>query len=756
MTYIRGPMTALRAGGWVFAGLLWAAVVAVVLSTAGSSTAALGAPSIAASARQAPFDAGHSDLAARPDLPVQLPKVQASVPTGMIPTAAAVDPTTGWVYVANSFGDSVTVINGTTVVGTIDLAPNETSDPVAVVYDPIHGTIDVVDQLDLENPFGALTVIRGLVVQGFVYVGDRPTSATVDPTDGWVYVTNAGDGTVSVVNGTLLQGTVHVGRVPNTGAYDPADGLIYVANSRSGNVSLLAGTAVVGSVPTGPGSDAVAYDPLDQEVYVANNGTATVTVVLGSAALGTVGVGADPTYAVYNPTVGGVEVANTNSSNLSVLNGPAVVGGAPVAAGPVWAGEGTSGDFTFVAGQGANQLTVLNGTSFVETLAAGALPTVGVADAFNGLVYVVNLGSNNVSVIGLATPTYAVTFDETGLPAGTNWSVTFDAETSTTSTSTLSFTATPGSYGYSVAPPSGFAVVTSSPPSPVTVSDASVTVQVTFAPVSTPSNYTVTFVETGLPNPCSASSGSSGGAAVAALAWGHSGSSGSGCCSSGASAGGAWGHSSGNGSGACCGASGSSSWAVSSDGQGGSQGQCCGASQAPQGLGHNGPTSPCCRGGSSSALVWSVTLGGVTRTTSNTSLTFVEPDGVYNYTIGAPSGYTVSGSVPASPVTVDGANVTVNVTFAKGCGAHTSSLSVTFVESGLARGTTWCVTLGTTVCSSGNEIAFANLTSGSYGFTVGNVAGYTVTPASGTVTLTNRSATVSVSFSGGRSHGCGG
>ena len=59
--------------------------------------------------------------------------------------------------------------------------------------------------------------------------------------------------------------------------------------------------------------------------------------------------------------------------------------------------------------------------------------------------------------------------------------------------------------------------------------------------------------------------------------------------------------------------------------------------------------------------------------------------------------------------------------------------SVTFTESGLATGTKWTVTLGSTPASSTTTtIAFTDA-NGSYSFTVTAVAGYTVSPATGTV-----------------------
>ena len=149
---------------------------------------------------------------------------------------------------------------------------------------------------------------------------------------------------------------------------------------------------------------------------------------------------------------------------------------------------------------------------------------------------------------------------------------------------------------------------------------------------------------------------------------------------------------------------------------------------------------------------WSVTVAGVTKVTTNRSLTFLELNGTYVYSIGAPSGYTLVSSSPASPVTVDGANVTVEVVF--GVVAAPAELRVTFEESGLPYGTLWCVTLNGTVCSTGLTIVFPGLAPGTYGFNVSAVPGYSASPTAGSLTLSHRDLTVAVRFSSTAHHHC--
>ncbi|MGA8664920.1 MAG: thermopsin family protease [Thermoplasmata archaeon] len=96
-------------------------------------------------------------------------------------------------------------------------------------------------------------------------------------------------------------------------------------------------------------------------------------------------------------------------------------------------------------------------------------------------------------------PTYTSTFTETGLPAGSNWSVTLNSVLQySDGTATVTFTGlSNGAYSFTVTAVSGYtANVTSGM---VTVSGADTSNEIGFTAV-TPATYTVTFTETGLPS----------------------------------------------------------------------------------------------------------------------------------------------------------------------------------------------------------------------------------------------------------------
>ncbi|MEM3291003.1 MAG: hypothetical protein QW046_05755 [Candidatus Micrarchaeaceae archaeon] len=74
--------------------------------------------------------------------------------------------------------------------------------------------------------------------------------------------------------------------------------------------------------------------------------------------------------------------------------------------------------------------------------------------------------------------TYTVSFTESGLPSGTSWSVTFNNQTQTSTTDSITFTAPNGTYEYRVLQSGAY--VPSPVSGPITVNNAPVTVYVTF------------------------------------------------------------------------------------------------------------------------------------------------------------------------------------------------------------------------------------------------------------------------------------
>lgn len=143
-----------------------------------------------------------------------------------------------------------------------------------------------------------------------------------------------------------------------------------------------------------------------------------------------------------------------------------------------------------------------------------------------------------------------------------------------------------------------------------------------------------------------------------------------------------------------------------------------------------------------SGTSWSLTLGGTQQSSATATSVFQEPNGTYSWTV-ASTGYRAS---PASgSITVSGAAQSQGVTFS--ILPAGSTYSVTFTETGLPTSTSWSVTFnGTQTSSSLNSIVFTSTNGTSLAFTVGAVAGYTASPASGTITVAGAAQSQGITF----------
>jgi hypothetical protein len=131
-----------------------------------------------------------------------------------------------------------------------------------------------------------------------------------------------------------------------------------------------------------------------------------------------------------------------------------------------------------------------------------------------------------------------------------------------------------------------------------------------------------------------------------------------------------------------------------------------------------------------SATNWSVNLSGTESATNGTNLTFSEPNGTYSYSVGTVPGYFATPT--SGSVTVTGAPGLVNLTFAAN---PAGKYPLSFNETGLLPGTSWTVNLSIAHSSStGSTIVFLK-TNGTYAYTISPVAGYTSHPAAGSADL---------------------
>jgi hypothetical protein len=134
---------------------------------------------------------------------------------------------------------------------------------------------------------------------------------------------------------------------------------------------------------------------------------------------------------------------------------------------------------------------------------------------------------------------------------------------------------------------------------------------------------------------------------------------------------------------------------------------------------------------------WSVTLNGTVASSSTAGIVFTEPNGSYRYTVASVSGYL--SSPPSGRVTVYGVDLVQEISFS-------ASYAVNFEEVGLSSGTPWTVTMnGTPGTSTALGIPFSE-PNGTYGFTVGSVAGYESTVSAGSIVVRGLPISVTITF----------
>ena len=621
----------------------------------------------------------------------QLLAGNAACSNGPYPEGVAWDSQNGYLYVANYGSDNVSVINGAT--------------------DAVVGT---------------------------VRVGSGPRDVAYDIGNGYLYVTNTNSDNVSVINGArdTVVSSVTVGNIPWGVAYDIGNGYLYMANDGSNNVSVINGAtdAVVGSISVGNGPIAVAYDSGNGYLYVANFGSHNVSVINGvtDAVVGSVTVGIYPYAVAYDSGNGYLYVANYGSDNMSVINGATdtVVGTIPVGTGPDGVAYDSANRYLYVTNAncpsspcGPGNVSLINGATdtVVGNIPVGAFP-VGVAyDGANGYLYVTNGGSGSISIIttGPAPQTYSVTFSESGLASGTNWSMTFGGQTLSSVTGTITFNDPNGTYSFTVGAVAGYtANITSGS---LTVNGAAVSRSITFSPV-TAGRYSVTFSETGLPSGTSWSvtfNGTTQSSTTASILFSND--------LNGVynfTVGGVAGYSTTPSSGS-----------VTINGANTTQP----VTFTPLQSGRY--SVPFTESGLPSGTSWSVTFNGTPQSSTTTSIVFSNYlNGTYIYTVGSVPGYTAN--MTSGSVTISGASKIVSITFTPSTAA---TYAVTFSESGLPSGTTWSVTLNGATKSGTGNVAFTE-PNGTYPFSVGAIAGYTAAPSSGSITVNGAAASQPITF----------
>ncbi len=137
----------------------------------------------------------------------------------------------------------------------------------------------------------------------------------------------------------------------------------------------------------------------------------------------------------------------------------------------------TSSQVTFIEPNGTYRYVVSSVAGYLATPSTGTVTLNGASTSIT---------------IAFSVLTYSITFNESGLSAGTTWSVMLAGITETSSTSSITFTEPNGTFSYSVGSVSGYSTTTGA--GSVTLDGVNATVNITF----TNTNGSVIFNESGL------------------------------------------------------------------------------------------------------------------------------------------------------------------------------------------------------------------------------------------------------------------
>jgi YVTN family beta-propeller protein len=439
----------------------------------------------------------------------------------------------GDLFVASG-GTNLTVVNPSsgTVVSQIQLG----LPPVSVaVYDAAASRFLFDDGGTLLAVDPTTDLVTGSLTADFSSVlwYDAYPDMSVDPVNGLVYVTSFMENAVTVVdaNSMTVVATIPIGSpydeidTPAAGSggpigitYDAYTGEFYTANELSenltiinpssertnGSVTLPTPSSLVGSSKNG--SILYAVSPESGQMFLINARSGTVTA--------TVSVGGSPAGVTLDPATGSVYVSNSEEDNVSVVD--LATGQLVQTIGLAWGADpGFSAldpvDNQLVVSAGTpyfSNITVPDSLQLVNTStgtpsgtrSVGQLPFAIAYDPVGGQMAVGNYVTGSITILSVpATPQtgqYPVHFTESGLVAGTAWSVTLNGTQDESTTGTASFAEPNGTYPFTVEPVAGY---TGSPSSgSVTVDGTPVNQSVEFT-ATTPSDYAANFTESGLP-----------------------------------------------------------------------------------------------------------------------------------------------------------------------------------------------------------------------------------------------------------------
>lgn len=666
----------------------------------------------------------------------------AHVELGASASDVAVDPADNELFVTDSLG-GIGVFDLTTwgFVGTLGPAIGWT----ACAYDARSNDLVAIDGA---NQLGIFNLSLNKLV-GLIALGSFAYAVVIDTQQNDAFVSNAYSNNVSVVNLTTdtLNATVGVGQQPLGEAFDPQNDTVFIGDQTSNDVYVVSGAnlSVVRTFSAGCNPTGLTYAPKTNLVYVSDQCSNRLSEFNATTYLPVrnVTVGSAPGKLVDDPLGESVLCEDSNSGNISIISYATGTVATSIPGGSLSNAIDDRSDTLFGVDVGDGLVSVLGvgqsqvdfeerglpeGTAWSVRLPATSrgsespiipfleqngsynwsITTIpGYQAAGSGTVVVDN--STRVVVITFTRATYPVAFVETGLPAGTAWSVTLGGSAQQSTGRAVQFLEPNGSLPYQIGgvpgwvavPPNGFATVDGGP----------VNVSITWQPFTYAVGFTVVGLPSGLGWWVNLSGGTVGYSTAPVLSLSLP--------------------------------NGSYAYSVSpADKEYRTATGVLRVAGAP--VSERVQLAPVnysvdfSETGLIAGVSWWLNVsGGPSVTGTGTSLYLDEANGTYSFSVAsADKEY----SAPGGRFVVDGASTVVTVAFSP------VLYPVTFTELGLPAGTGWRVQVGQLSSNGSGALSLPGLPNGSYAYQVTAPSGFIAVPASGTVEVHGNSTSVSITF----------
>jgi hypothetical protein len=491
------------AQGWVYLSETTANAVAILNGTTLQATVAVGTgpTALAYDARDRCVDVVNTGSASVSVLNGTV--VAGTVATGAGPAAAAFDPSYGFVYVANAGAGTVSVLRGTSSIATLAVG----LDPTTVTFDPATGYV-VVANSNSSN----LSVLANRSVVATLPSGGGARSSVYDAENGWTYIADSGANALAIVAPSAYSVTFSETGLP-LGSYWSVD--LGAASVRTlstsvqftvpygtysfsvhGPISYRPTVSVPSPVVLHHGGQyvAVSFAPLTphtltfRETGLPSGTHWCVTVNTTQCAIvPTIAFpGLYPLTYHYNVTpIAGYSVTATGNLTLGGSNLTKTVAFSVVRYSVAFHASGLPLGKSWRVTIGTRSISVASAKAITFHLPNGTYayavhPIAGFTALYSGSVSVA--GANVSTSVVFTRVTYPVTFTESGLPAGTNWSVTIGHVVEYSTGTTITFQEPNGTYTYHLGTVAGY--TPSARPGRAVVHGSGPTVTVLFRPAA--------------------------------------------------------------------------------------------------------------------------------------------------------------------------------------------------------------------------------------------------------------------------------